>query len=73
MQCDECEIDYPDALVNAFHSSDAGPQLLCGICALAASNRSMGWNRKRFDGKQAERMRLAAIRFRKAKDSTSKL
>ena len=60
MICDDCKINYPDELIQPFNS-----QHLCGICALNASNKAVGWNRTKFTGTQAERLRRAAIKFRK--------
>jgi len=68
MKCAKCKINYPKELVSAMASFVNGRmhyQNLCGICALAASNRIHGIHRRRFTGMMAEQMRQEAIKFRK--------
>jgi hypothetical protein len=66
MKCQFCKFDYPKDLLSNFYTStsDETP-LICGICALKETNKIHGANRKKFNGTQAEKMRLAAIKYRK--------
>jgi hypothetical protein len=66
MKCQKCEIDYPFWYISTM-SSNEGTQELCGICALAESNRIHGADRKKFDGTRAEELRKLAIAWRKKK------
>jgi hypothetical protein len=63
-KCDECEISYPDELVQPMTSS-LGLAHLCGICALALKNRVHGTNDKKFSGPQAEAIRKRCVQYRK--------
>ena len=63
MKCEECDINYPEGLVQPFSSSE-GNKIVCGICALHLSNKVHGVIRTRFDGKQAEILRMKAAKFR---------
>lgn len=56
-KCTGCKIKYPEEIIWFGE---------CGICALERSNKELGINRKKFDGKTAESFRLQAIKFRKA-------
>lgn len=63
MRCEGCQHEYPPNLVQPFMSN--GPtKFLCGICALAEKNRIHGTSDTSFFGGEAERQRLAAIRWR---------
>lgn len=66
MRCTSCEFDYPEDLLSPFYDSslDTSP-LVCGPCALAKMNAVHGDNRTRFNGPEAEKMRLKAIKYRK--------
>ena len=64
MKCSECKIDYPHGLVQTMCSSE-GNKNLCGICALEFSNKIHGTKRSKFNGPIAEKMRQAAIEFRR--------
>jgi len=63
-KCAKCKIKYPDDLL----SPGMGLGIrgaVCGICALALSNKALGIVRTEFDGEQAEYMRQEAIEWRK--------
>lgn len=68
MKCHKCEYDYPDDLVRAMILHDGTIAIVihvCGICALESKNRVHGTNDDHFDAPEAERVRLAAIEYRK--------
>jgi hypothetical protein len=63
MKCSDCGWTYPDGYVNPFVSSK-GNEMLCGICALAASNELHGTHWKQFGGETAEDARQDAVAYR---------
>jgi len=66
--CSVCTWLYPEELVSPIVSSSGDKADVCGICALEISNRVSGVKRKKFDGPQAEGLRLAAIKWRKGRN-----
>lgn len=68
IKCEECQIKYPEDLLYPFlviRDKETNSTLMCGICALKASNRIHGANRREFNGPIAEKVRKAAIKYRK--------
>lgn len=66
MKCAQCKLDYPESILSPLQSSYGDIPPVCGICALEISNKIHGDNRKKFTGPKAEKMRLAAIEWRKS-------
>lgn len=64
MICEKCRWKYPDWLVQPL-SSNKGMAMVCGICYLEIKNEIHGTNFTSLTGEIAEKMRLAAIEFRK--------
>jgi hypothetical protein len=65
MACAECKIPYPDELLVPMFVNGGYTQPICGVCALAVTNRVHRSKRSRFDGQQAETMRRKALNWRK--------
>lgn len=63
--CDLCSWTYPDDLVQDLITG-GGRLRMCGPCALEFTNRLHGISRIKFDGKQAELLRIRALGWRKA-------
>lgn len=57
--CQGCTIDYPPGFVWPFRE-----RMLCGVCALEASNQLHGTRRRKFDAPAAEALRIAAMKYR---------
>lgn len=64
-KCTSCQWEYPDHLLNPLMTSHGMVGQVCGICALAISNDMLGIKRKKFDGENAEELRLEAVAWRK--------
>lgn len=72
MRCENCKVNYPTNLVNAFRRSAQPTIFLCGICALEMTNALHGVNRKTFHfGSTAEKLRLGAIKYREEHPNAS--
>lgn len=61
--CPHCGWTYPEGYLSPVFGTDPTPPI-CGICALAHMNTSLGLARTRFDGHGAEQTRLRALRWR---------
>lgn len=64
-KCSSCNWSYPEEFLNAMFSSKGVEQSICGICALAISNKTLGVERTHFTGEMAEDLRLDAVEWRK--------
>jgi hypothetical protein len=68
-KCANCQIEYPSEILSpAVGLGTSGS--LCGICALELTNKLLGDNRTKFNGKMAESFRLSAIEWRNKQAST---
>lgn len=67
--CGECQWLYPARYLHPVYFGGAGgPETasdpVCGICALALTNKFHGTARDRFQGPHAEQVRRQALRWR---------
>lgn len=62
--CPHCAWKYPNELLMPVVGSDPTPPI-CGICALAHTNKIHGAARTQFQGTVAEEYRLDAIDWRR--------
>jgi hypothetical protein len=63
-KCGKCDWDYPNHLVHPIQGNQRLYGLFCPICALEVINEALGIKREKFDGRQAERLRQEAFRWR---------
>ena len=59
--CSHCKRSIPQEYLSPLVSNYGNSQEICGICALALSNRELGIDRKCFKGEIAESLRQFAI------------
>ena len=64
-KCTQCRWEYPDELLQPLQTGEGVIGQMCGICALAWVNEMHGLKREKFDGENAEDLRLRAIQWRK--------
>jgi len=68
-ECGNCKWKYPFSylapMTVAVGGDAATTVSICGVCALELSNKAIGLERTRFNGRKAEQMRLMAIDWRK--------
>lgn len=63
MNCANCKKDFPEELLSPMIGTGIlNPKPICGICALALSNKIHGISRRVFQGEVAEDLRQRAIR-----------
>lgn len=67
MACPECNVEYPERLLNPLVTHLGTTKPICAICALEIINEIHGPERVResFDAPVAERMRQEALKWRK--------
>jgi hypothetical protein len=65
MKCPECNVEYPERLLNPLVTSLGTTNPICGICALEIVNELHDQKRESFNTPIAERMRQDALKWRK--------
>jgi hypothetical protein len=66
--CADCKREYPDELTAPFNG-----RIICGICALAATNAMHGTSFTSFQGEAAEDMRLDCIAYNRDRQDHQKV